>query len=143
MGLVIERERMEGEMDCLRWYQDFENCQDVLFERYFTCNDLGRDLVPVVQEFKASKEFATGQPLETSIPKDPPLKQVRSGCVCKRALVFARVRARRACACVFVRAHVVRERVFLLDFICFCVSFCVCVWRQVPLVFRVIVFVRN
>lgn len=34
---------------------------DILFERYFRCEDLGRDLVPVVQEYKASSECATGE----------------------------------------------------------------------------------
>lgn len=62
-------------MDCLRWYRDFETCEEVLFERYFRCNDLGKDLVPVVQEFKASTECATGVPTESSTVRDPPLQQ--------------------------------------------------------------------
>eukprot|EP00960_Hanusia_phi_P028024 747164-Hanusia_phi.AAC.9 len=35
VGLVIERVREEGEMDCLRWYKDFERCDEILFQRYF------------------------------------------------------------------------------------------------------------
>lgn len=31
----------------------------VLYEHYFQCDDLGRDLVPVVKAFKASEEAAT------------------------------------------------------------------------------------
>eukprot|EP00802_Teleaulax_amphioxeia_P014148 Tamp_14209.p1 GENE.Tamp_14209~~Tamp_14209.p1 ORF type:complete len:265 (+),score=44.94 Tamp_14209:263-1057(+) len=71
LGLVIERCREAGEMDALRWYTDFQVCDEVLFERYFRCEDLGRDLVPVVQEFKASSECATGKKTETSIPPPP------------------------------------------------------------------------
>jgi hypothetical protein len=43
LGLVIERNRdVETEMDCLRWYTDFETCDTVLYERYFPCSDLGK-----------------------------------------------------------------------------------------------------
>lgn len=71
LGLVIERCRESGEMDALRWYTDFQVCDEVLFERYFRCEDLGRDLVPVVQEFKASSECATGSKTASSIPLPP------------------------------------------------------------------------
>ncbi len=37
LGLVIERCREVGELDCLRWYTDFERCDEVLYERYFRC----------------------------------------------------------------------------------------------------------
>ena len=49
-GIVVERERAPHELDGLRWYTDFEACETVLWERYFHCADLGRDLVPVVGE---------------------------------------------------------------------------------------------
>jgi len=75
LGLVIERERVEGEMDCLRWYTDFDVCTDVLWERYFRCDDLGKDLVPVVQAFKASHECSTGKPSPESVCTSPPLEQ--------------------------------------------------------------------
>ena len=52
--MVVERQRYEDEPpDGLRYYTDFERCDTVLWERYFHCYDLGRDLVPVVKEFKA------------------------------------------------------------------------------------------
>lgn len=37
----------------LRWYVDFASpsAESVLWERYFHCADLGRDLVPVVQSY--------------------------------------------------------------------------------------------
>ena len=67
LGLVVERERyvdpeilegQEPELDGLRWFVDFDNTtgQDILFEKFFHCYDLGRDLVPVVKEFHASEE---------------------------------------------------------------------------------------
>jgi len=62
LGLVVERARDEAtEPDGLRWYRDFETCDSgVLWERYFHCDDLARDLLPVVQAFKASDACKTG-----------------------------------------------------------------------------------
>ena len=51
IGLVIERERSGEELDCLRYYVDFQECKEVLWEKYFPCYDLGRDLVPQVKVF--------------------------------------------------------------------------------------------
>ena len=72
LGLVIERERYvnrefgitEPELDGLRWFVDFDNTDgtDVLWEKYFHCYDLGRDLVPVVKEYHASEEKQTRIP---------------------------------------------------------------------------------
>ncbi|EER12710.1 3-hydroxyanthranilate 3,4-dioxygenase, putative [Perkinsus marinus ATCC 50983] len=76
LGLVIERARVEGkEFDALRWYTDFDKCDEILWEKYFYCDDLGRDLVPVVEEFKASEAFATGRPTVGSVVANPPLRQ--------------------------------------------------------------------
>ena len=75
LGLVVERKRVEGEKDALMWYIDFDDCREKLFERYFACYDLGRDLVPVVNEYKASTEFVTRTLTETSLVPDPPCKQ--------------------------------------------------------------------
>ena len=49
-------------------------CDEVL-ERYFHCWDLGRDLVPVVNAYKSSKECETGVPTGDNIVADPPVKQ--------------------------------------------------------------------
>ena len=68
IGLVIERQRYEDEPpDGLRWYTDFESCDAVLWERYFHCRDLGRDLVPVVTAFRESEECRTGVPTTASV----------------------------------------------------------------------------
>jgi len=74
-GLVIEREREEQEQDGLRWYTDFDKCDTVLYEKYFDCHDLGRDLVPVVVAYKESEEFGTMQPSESSVCTSPPFEQ--------------------------------------------------------------------
>ncbi|EKX35234.1 hypothetical protein GUITHDRAFT_54734, partial [Guillardia theta CCMP2712] len=68
VGLVIERVREEGEMDCLRWYKDFDKCDEILFQRYFRCEDLGKDLVPVVEEYLRSEEYHSHQTTATSCP---------------------------------------------------------------------------
>eukprot|EP00656_Telonema_subtile_P029470 TRINITY_DN32603_c0_g1_i2.p1 TRINITY_DN32603_c0_g1~~TRINITY_DN32603_c0_g1_i2.p1 ORF type:complete len:327 (+),score=70.09 TRINITY_DN32603_c0_g1_i2:59-1039(+) len=74
-GLVIEREREENEVDGLRWYTDFEKCDTVLYEKYFECHDLGKDLVPVVKEYKASTECLTNTPSASSVVEHPPFPQ--------------------------------------------------------------------
>jgi len=82
-GLVIERERTEDEVDGLRWYTDFEKADEILWEKFFHCQDLGRDLVPVVKEFKASEECATGLASASSVldPLDRPVRQDLMTCV--------------------------------------------------------------
>ena len=61
IGLVIERQRYEHEApDGLRFYTDFATCNELLYERWFRCEDLARDLPPIVKAFKASHECATG-----------------------------------------------------------------------------------
>ena len=79
LGLVIERERNRdaNELDGLRWYTDFRTCDKVLWERYFYCGDLGRDLVPVVTAFKSSEEAQTGLPTDENVYENPPVEQDR------------------------------------------------------------------
>ncbi|KAG9344560.1 hypothetical protein JZ751_011231 [Albula glossodonta] len=48
VGLVVERRRLPSETDCLRYY--VEKSTEVLFERWFYCENLGTQLVPVIQE---------------------------------------------------------------------------------------------
>ena len=49
LGLVVERSRsvfvVPPELDGLRWYTDFDAPQQILYEKFFHCDDLGRDLV--------------------------------------------------------------------------------------------------
>nr|XP_055026595.1 3-hydroxyanthranilate 3,4-dioxygenase isoform X2 [Misgurnus anguillicaudatus] len=65
VGLVVERRRLDSETDGLRYYVD--NTTDVLFERWFYCENLGTQLVPVIKEFMDSKQHKTGRP----DPADP------------------------------------------------------------------------
>ncbi|TRY88738.1 hypothetical protein DNTS_029672 [Danionella cerebrum] len=60
VGLVIERRRLHSETDGLRYF--VQDSTDVLFERWFYCENLGTQLVPIINEFMASKENETGKP---------------------------------------------------------------------------------
>jgi 3-hydroxyanthranilate 3,4-dioxygenase len=57
IGLVIERKRIENEeLDCMRWYTDFDVCDSIQFEKFFFCQDLGKDLVPVADAYRRFME---------------------------------------------------------------------------------------
>jgi 3-hydroxyanthranilate 3,4-dioxygenase len=66
LGLVVERRRYDDELDCLRYYQDFETAKDIQWQHYFHCFDLGRDLVPVVKQYQAYVEAGKDEPVEAS-----------------------------------------------------------------------------
>ncbi|KAL2083760.1 hypothetical protein ACEWY4_021533 [Coilia grayii] len=68
VGLVVERRRLLTETDALRYYVD--NSTDILWERWFYCQNLGTQLVPIIKEFFSSEEHRTGKPN----PADPPKK---------------------------------------------------------------------
>lgn len=70
VGLVIERERIKTEKDCLRYF--VEGTTKSLFERWFYCDDLGTQLVPVIKEYFASEQYKTGKPIPGTIPENPP-----------------------------------------------------------------------
>lgn len=77
LGLVVERERQEGEMDGLIFFKDFEQPDQVQWEQFFRCNDLGRDLPPVIGAYR---EWVTKDDGEknTDFPEDArPIKQNR------------------------------------------------------------------
>ncbi|XP_059179816.1 3-hydroxyanthranilate 3,4-dioxygenase [Centropristis striata] len=69
VGLVVERRRLLTETDCLRYY--VENTTDVLFEKWFYCQDLGTELVPIIKEFMASKQNKTGRPDPNEVFREP------------------------------------------------------------------------
>lgn len=76
IGLVIERKRYEHEPpDGLRYYTDFSTCERILWERYFHCEDLGKDLAPIVAAFNASEEKVSRLPSASSVLEQPPLVQ--------------------------------------------------------------------
>nr|XP_020011475.1 3-hydroxyanthranilate 3,4-dioxygenase [Castor canadensis] len=70
MGLVIERRRLETELDGLRYYVG--DTVDVLFEKWFYCKDLGTQLAPIIQEFFCSEQYRTGKPIPDQLLKEPP-----------------------------------------------------------------------
>lgn len=72
VGLVVERRRLSSETDCLRYYVD--GCTDLLFERWFHCEDLGTQLVPVINEFMASTQAKTGRPDPKDVFREPPFQ---------------------------------------------------------------------
>lgn len=67
MGLVIERERVNGELDGLRYYVDDSNAE-VLWQRFFPVSDLGSQLKPLIQEFFSSEAFQSRVP-EADMPE--------------------------------------------------------------------------
>ncbi|XP_056424121.1 3-hydroxyanthranilate 3,4-dioxygenase isoform X2 [Hyla sarda] len=70
VGLVFERRRSEAEKDGLRYYVN--NSTEVLFEKWFHCEDLGVQLAPIINEFFNSKQYKTGKPDPDQIPQRPP-----------------------------------------------------------------------
>uniref|UniRef100_A0A8D2M5Y7 3-hydroxyanthranilate 3,4-dioxygenase n=1 Tax=Zonotrichia albicollis TaxID=44394 RepID=A0A8D2M5Y7_ZONAL len=70
VGLVIERERLKTEMDGLRYYVG--ESTDVLFEKWFHCEDLGTQLIPIIQEFFNSRQYKTGKPNPDELLKETP-----------------------------------------------------------------------
>jgi 3-hydroxyanthranilate 3,4-dioxygenase len=67
LGLVIERERLPDEQDALIFFEDFETCDSIQWEEFFRCNDLGKDLPPVIGRYKewlASRKADETQKLE-------------------------------------------------------------------------------
>uniref|UniRef100_A0A0D9RJN9 3-hydroxyanthranilate 3,4-dioxygenase n=2 Tax=Chlorocebus sabaeus TaxID=60711 RepID=A0A0D9RJN9_CHLSB len=70
VGLVVERRRLETELDGLRYYVG--DTMDVLFEKWFYCKDLGTQLAPIIQEFFSSEQYRTGKPIPDQLLKEPP-----------------------------------------------------------------------
>ncbi|CAL4098259.1 unnamed protein product, partial [Meganyctiphanes norvegica] len=70
VGLVIERERLKTEDDCLRYFVG--DTTDILFEKWFYCEDLGTQLGPVIREYFASEQHKTGKPIPGTITDNPP-----------------------------------------------------------------------
>lgn len=84
VGLVMERERRVGELDSLRFYTDGFGA--VLYEEWFHCTDLGKDLKPVIDRFNASDAKRTGVP-DRALP--PPPFDIDSETVVDEPIAFA------------------------------------------------------
>ncbi|XP_056292124.1 3-hydroxyanthranilate 3,4-dioxygenase [Pseudoliparis swirei] len=72
VGLVVERRRLPTEIDCLRYYVD--NTTNPLYEKWFYCQNLGTQLVPLIKEFMASKQAKTGKPDPNEVFGEPPFQ---------------------------------------------------------------------
>lgn len=57
VGLVIERQRVEGEKDHLRWF--CESCGEVLHDNAFQLEDLGKQLKPIIEQFYQDETLRT------------------------------------------------------------------------------------
>jgi len=70
VGLVIERERLSEERDGLRYFVEDGNKMDptkILFQRWFHCKDLGKELGPIIKEYFASEQHKTGKPIDADL----------------------------------------------------------------------------
>ncbi|KAM7408168.1 hypothetical protein PAMA_002045 [Pampus argenteus] len=72
VGLVVERRRLLTETDCLRYYVN--DTSSILFEKWFHCQNLGIQLVPVIEEFMASEQHRTGKPDPNEVFRVPPFQ---------------------------------------------------------------------
>lgn len=59
IGIVVERERREGEVDAMQWYCQNEDCKQILCKREFVCKDLVKDLPPIIREYYADEASRT------------------------------------------------------------------------------------
>ena len=67
VGLVVERERLADERDGLRYYVEAEDGIDpkkILYQRWFHCKDLGKELGPIIKGYFASEQHKTGETLK-------------------------------------------------------------------------------
>lgn len=57
VGLVIERQRRDGEKDGFCWYCD--ECSNLLYEEYFVLQNIEKDLPPVFDRFYSNVDNRT------------------------------------------------------------------------------------
>jgi 3-hydroxyanthranilate 3,4-dioxygenase len=70
VGLVIERKRLDGELDGFQWY--CENCHKLLYEEYFPLENIVSQLPPIMQRFFESTEHRSCKSCGTVM--EPPAK---------------------------------------------------------------------
>lgn len=76
VGLVVERERLADERDGLRYYVESGDSIDpskILYQRWFHCKDLGKELGPIIKGYFASEQHKTGVPIEDDLNNNPSL----------------------------------------------------------------------
>ncbi|MDJ0917078.1 MAG: 3-hydroxyanthranilate 3,4-dioxygenase [Woeseiaceae bacterium] len=57
IGLVVERKRLEHELDGFQWYCD--NCDALLYEEFIQVSDIVKQLPPIFDRFYASEQNRT------------------------------------------------------------------------------------
>ena len=57
VGLVVERKRHEGELDGFQWYCD--ECNAMLYDKYFPLTNIVKQLPPLFEAFWNNKEART------------------------------------------------------------------------------------
>jgi 3-hydroxyanthranilate 3,4-dioxygenase len=57
VGLVVEHKRAEGAHDHLRWY--CKQCGAPVYDAEFQLVDLGKQLKPIIEQFRGSEELRT------------------------------------------------------------------------------------
>jgi 3-hydroxyanthranilate 3,4-dioxygenase len=74
VGLVIERQRQDGEQDHLRWF--CEKCGEVLHDSSFELEDLGKQLKPIIEDFYSDEKKRTCAKCGAvmAVPARPPQK---------------------------------------------------------------------
>ena len=68
VGMVVERQRLLGELDHLRWY--CEQCGEVLHDASFQLEDLASQLKPIIEKFYADDSMRTCNSCQAVM--DPP-----------------------------------------------------------------------
>jgi 3-hydroxyanthranilate 3,4-dioxygenase len=66
VGLVVERKRLPEEKDGLQWYCD--NCNNLLYEEYFTLQNIEKDFPVVFDRFFADVDKRTCKRCGTVMP---------------------------------------------------------------------------
>ncbi|KAJ1971642.1 3-hydroxyanthranilic acid dioxygenase [Dimargaris verticillata] len=57
IGIVVETKRRPDQIDTLRWY--CEQCHETVYEESFFCQDLGKDLKPIVERYAGNESLRT------------------------------------------------------------------------------------
>ena len=69
VGMVVERQRRDGELDGFQWY--CENCGEKLHEAFITLTDIPTPLKPIFDAFWADEEARTCRNCGTVLQRPP------------------------------------------------------------------------
>ena len=67
VGLVVERKRLDNELDGFMWY--CENCDNLLYEEYLYVDDIVGQLPPIFERFYDSRDNRTCTQCKTEMPR--------------------------------------------------------------------------